>query len=43
MLRHGENVFLDDISVDDVERELGVMVVPVENDGGQLLAAMLAL
>ncbi len=43
MLRHGENVFLDDISVADVERELGVTVVPVENDGGQLLAAMLAL
>ena len=43
MLRHGENVFLDDVSVDDVERELGVTVVPVENDGGQLLAAMLAL
>ena len=43
MLRHGENVFLDDISVTDVERELDVTVVPVENDGGQLLAAMLAL
>ncbi len=43
MLRHGENVFLDDVSVDDVEHELGVTVVPVENDGGQLLAAMLAL
>lgn len=43
MLRHGENVFLDDIKVTDVERELEVTVVPVENDGGQLLDAMLAL
>ncbi len=43
MLRHGENVFLDDISVKDVERELCVEVVPVENDGNGLLAAMLAL
>ena len=24
MLRHGERVFLDDVSLDDVERELGV-------------------
>ena len=43
MLRHGENVFLDDISVADVERELNVTVVPVENDGDKLLSAMLAI
>ncbi len=43
MLRHGENVFLDDISVADVERELNVKVVPVENDGDKLLSAMLAI
>ncbi len=41
MLRHGERVFLDDVSVEDVERELGVEVVPVENDGAKLLSAML--
>lgn len=41
MLRSGETVFLDDVSIEDVERELGVMVVPVENDGGKLLSAML--
>ena len=43
MLRQGETVFLDDISVTDVERELDVKVITVENDGGRSLAAMLAL
>ena len=43
MLRHGENVFLDDISVFDVEERLGVKVVPVENDGDALLSAMLGI
>jgi len=43
MLRHGENIFLDDISINDVERELGVKVIPVENDGEKLLSAMLAI
>lgn len=41
MLRHGEGVFLDDVTLDDVERELHVRVVPVEQDGGELLRAML--
>ncbi len=40
MLRHGERVFLDDVSLDDVERELGVPVIPVEQDGYELLDAM---
>ncbi len=43
MLRHGENVFLDNVSIEDVERELGVKVIPVENDGEKLLSAMLAV
>ncbi len=43
MLRHGENVFLDDVSVADVERELNVEVIAVENDGGLLLDAMLGI
>ncbi len=43
MLRHGENVFLDDVSVADVERELGVAVISVENDGDALLSAMLGI
>ncbi len=40
MLRHGEGVFLDDVTLDDVERELGVKVRPVEQDGGNLFSAM---
>jgi len=39
MLRDGETVFLDDVSVADVERELGLPVVTVEQDGGALLRA----
>jgi len=40
MLRAGERVFLDDVSVDDVERELGVRVAAVAQDGYELLDAM---
>ena len=40
MLRHGEGVFLDDLTPADLERELGVPVIPVEVDGAKLLAAM---
>ena len=43
MLRHGERVFLDDVSLDDVERELGVPVVSVAQDGYELLDAMCGL
>ena len=43
MLRHGERVFLDDVSLDDVERELGVPVIPVAQDGYELLDAMCGL
>ena len=41
MLRDGEGVFLDDVTLEDVERELNVTVIPVEVDGGDLLRAML--
>ena len=41
MLRHGEGIFLDDITLQDVERELGVPVRPVMQDGYELLLAML--
>lgn len=41
MLRHGETVFLDDLSVEDVERELNVKVIQVPQDGADLLYAML--
>ncbi len=41
MLRHGEGVFLDDVTVEDVERALQVTVVQVPQDGAALLEAML--
>ena len=40
MLRSGENVFLDDVTTGDVEQELGVPVVPVPQDGYELLDAI---
>ena len=43
MLRSGERVFLDDVSLDDVERELGVPVTAVEQDGYELLDAICGL
>ena len=43
MLRHGERVFLDDVSLDDVEGALGVPVTPVAQDGYELLDAMCGL
>ena len=43
MLRSGEQVFLDDVTVAQAEEALGVSVVPVEQDGGVLLDAMLGL
>ena len=41
MLRHGGDVFLDDVHVSDVERALGVPVTVVDQDGYDLLDAML--
>ena len=43
MLRHGGDVFLDDVSLEQLSAELGVPVIPVPNDGGALLDAMLGL
>ena len=40
MLRHGEGVFLDDITLSDVENALGVPVIPVPQDGGAFLDAI---
>ena len=40
MLRHGEDVFLDDVTVADVERELGVRVRKVNQDGFDLCDAI---
>ncbi len=41
MLRHGGDVFLDDLRVCDVEAALGISVTVVEQDGFDLLDAML--
>ena len=41
MLRHGENVFLDDYTVERLSAELGCPVQIVGIDGGDLLDAML--
>jgi NifB/MoaA-like Fe-S oxidoreductase len=43
MLRSGERVFLDDVSLDAVERDLGVPVIPVAQDGYELLDAMVGV
>ncbi|HEX3027214.1 MAG TPA: DUF512 domain-containing protein [Clostridia bacterium] len=40
MLRSERDVFLDDLTVADVEKALAVRVLPVENDGYELFDAM---
>jgi NifB/MoaA-like Fe-S oxidoreductase len=40
MLRHGENVFLDDVTPDDVSKALGVPIRIVAQDGGDLARAI---
>lgn len=40
MLRHERDRFLDDVTLEQVERELQVRVTPVENDGFALLDAL---
>ena len=42
MLRFENDLFLDDVSTDDVERELGVTLVPVNNNGNDLVEAVIA-
>lgn len=41
MLRDEDNIFLDDTTVSDVERELNVTVVPVINDGYEFIEKIL--
>lgn len=41
MLRHGEGVFLDDVTLAEAEEALGVPVVPIGSSGQELLDAML--
>ena len=40
MLRTGEQVFLDDMTVEEVEKELQMKVVPVESGGRDFIEAM---
>ena len=42
MLRHGEQVLLDDMTVDDIRRKLNIDITIVESDGYELLDAILA-
>lgn len=42
MLRFENDLFLDDVSTDDVERELGVTLVPVNNNGNDLVETVIA-
>lgn len=42
MLRFENDLFLDDVSTDDVERELGVTLVPVNNNGNDLVEVVIA-
>ncbi len=37
MLRDGENVLLDDVTTDDLSRELGVKICAIDCDGAQLI------
>ena len=39
-LRHGETVFLDDMTVEELSQGLGVPVVPVDQDGFALFEAI---
>ena len=40
MLRHGETVFLDDVTLEEVSEALGVPVIPVPQDGFDLFEAV---
>ncbi len=40
MLRHGGDVFLDDMQLDALSLQLGVPVIPVAQDGGALIRAI---
>ena len=41
MLRMGEKVFLDDMTVDQVEERLGLHVVPIESGGADFIQAVI--
>ena len=41
MLRFENDLFLDDVHIDDVKRKLNIEVIPIHNDGVMLLDAVL--
>lgn len=41
MLKHDEDLFLDNLTISDVEKELGIKVTVVQNDGFDLLEKLL--
>lgn len=41
MLKHGENVFLDDVIIEELSERLNTKITPVTNDGYDLLYAMI--
>ena len=40
MLREGEDIFLDDMTLDEARRLLGIRITPVADDGADLLYAL---
>jgi NifB/MoaA-like Fe-S oxidoreductase len=39
-LRHGTNILLDDMTIEELEGKLGLPVIPVSPDGESLIAAL---
>ena len=40
MLREGEEIFLDDMTLDEAQESLGIRIIPVPDDGADLLYAL---
>jgi putative radical SAM enzyme (TIGR03279 family) len=41
MLRHGGDMFLDSVTLTEASKELGIPIIPVVNDGAELLKAFM--
>ena len=40
MLREGEDIFLDDMTLEQAQESLGIRIIPVPDDGADLLYAL---
>ena len=40
MLRQGEEIFLDDMTLEQAQQQLGIRIIPVPDDGADLLYAL---